>query len=181
MQAPPIFVNERVFHLWNSASSKEQFKTVTTKMSNVVEASCQRIQAELWDTLQTHMCVFSMKQWHHSQGFSVEEKRTFQDNLKTKLTKLFKACKVDDKRGVAQYFHAVPAIYQLYLSQKQEPGEPQNRTLWRKILEPDFQRHTGDLSELRLALKDIAALINSSLVTVEMCMDRPRRALLEGF
>ena len=161
MECPPLSINGRSFHLWSATrGDKEVFCQVAQSMSNLVEASVARIEAELLSGPQADWDSFSMRLWHNSQSFAPDDQHTFQQILKKKLTRLCQLAHVDPAAGVRQFFQAVHIIYDIYKAEVKIGRNPDNRDLWRVVFKPELARRVNgshELPELSIPVMDSEA------------------------
>ena len=127
-------------------------------MSNLVEAAVARVQADLLDTPQADWQCLSLGKWHASRSMPLDEQDTFERLTRARLRRLFSMAHQNEKEGIRQYFQVVPILHESYVA-KVAAGEcPDNRELWKAVLQPDFARRVNTAA----SLSELSALLQAS-------------------
>ena len=155
MQCPPLCVRGRMFHLWSAAhGDKEMFMETAEHLSNLVEASIDRVKAELLDSVQTDFQVFHIARWHKSLAMSLNDLDTFQKCTRLRLRRL---CKMAQERNeedtLSQYAQVMPILHDKQVEWTDRDGVvPDNRVVWAIVFDSAFPSQVnsaGRLDELR--------------------------------
>jgi len=153
MSCPPLTVGGRSFQLWSSArGDKEVFQATAERLSDLVEAAIERVQAELLDTPQCDWQCMSMKKWHASLGMDLDEADTFKKLVRFRFRRLCRLSHVNEDHGTRQFFQIMPILHAEFLVLKDRGEEVDNRKVWALIFKENMGQRvnrTGDISELR--------------------------------
>ena len=155
MECPTLFVGGRAFHPWSrQRGDHDVFKQVAEKASNMIEAVKDRVQSELLGTHQTDWQCFSLQRWQDSRRVAVDEQRTFEQNLRSRLRRLLKGAALHVDRGTGQFFRAVPILAEKYSVEMEATGVvPDNRRVWSHVFGEAFAQEATNgapMGELRL-------------------------------
>lgn len=166
MMCKPLCVGPKVFHLWSKErGDHEDLKAACTSMSNTIEGSRTRMEAEFNGTLQMDFAAFSFRRWHRYKQQDLSQRKIFEAETKLKLQRLFRAANCCPRDGCKQFFEVVHILYEEYKvsKDKQLPGQyPDNRALWRRCFQEDVNNQAnieGDISVLRWGLITLGCFI----------------------
>lgn len=181
MTCDSILAGGKVFHLWSTERGDNQdVKDVMQKMSNVIEASRERMKAEFHGSLQMDFSAFSFRRWNASRNVVSSSRANFEANLHLKLKRLFKAANCDPIAGCRQFIQVINILYQEFKAQLRDqlPNQwPDNRVLWRRAFQEDVRSQANREGDISVLCWGLTTLLHYQLVCCESALGCNRLVL----
>lgn len=169
------------FSIWSTERGDNQdVKDVMQKMSNVIEASRERMKAEFHGSLQMDFSAFSFRRWNSSRNVVPSSRANFEANLHLKLKRLFKAANCDPIAGCRQFIQVINILYQEFKAQLRDqlPNQwPDNRVLWRRAFQEDVRSQANREGDISVLCWGLTTLLHYQLVCCESALGCNRLVL----